>query len=94
MKRNNLISFSIPTVTGDEKQYVLEPIDSFKISGDGEFTKRCHKWLEEKLECTKVLLTTSCTHSLAMVAILLDIQEGDEKIIKVIHTIKEFHNET
>lgn len=54
---------------------------SSKISGDGEFTKRCHLWFEKKLQCKKALLTTSCTHALEMAAILLDIQEGDEVIM-------------
>jgi dTDP-4-amino-4,6-dideoxygalactose transaminase len=56
-------------------------VRSAKISGDGEFTKRCHKWFEEKLQCKKALLTTSCTHALEMAAILIDIQEGDEVIM-------------
>lgn len=54
---------------------------SGKISGDGEFTKRCHKWFEDKLQCKKALLTTSCTHALEMAAMLLDIKEGDEVIM-------------
>ena len=54
---------------------------SSKISGDGEFTKKCHQWFEEKLKCKKALLTTSCTHTLEMAAILLDIKEGDEVIM-------------
>jgi dTDP-4-amino-4,6-dideoxygalactose transaminase len=76
-----MISFNKPPFTGNEEKYVLESIRSSKISGDGEFTKRCHKWFEEKLQCKKVLLTTSCTHALEMAAILLDIKEGDEIII-------------
>ena len=75
------IPFNKPPYTGNEEKYVLESIKSSKISGDGEFTKKCHKWFEEKLECKKVLLTTSCTHALEMAAILLDIKEGDEVIM-------------
>ena len=75
------IPFNKPPYTGNEEKYVLESIKSSKISGDGDFTKKCHKWFEEKLECKKVLLTTSCTHALEMAAILLDIKEGDEVIM-------------
>ena len=75
------IPFNKPPYTGNEEKYVLESIKSSKISGDGEFTKKCHKWLEEKLQCKKALLTTSCTHALEMAAILLDIKEGDEVIM-------------
>lgn len=76
-----MIPFNRPPFTGNEEKYVLESMKSSKISGDGEFTKRCHKWFEEKLRCKKALLTTSCTHALEMAAILLDIKEGDEVIM-------------
>ncbi|MDY0121164.1 MAG: dTDP-4-amino-4,6-dideoxygalactose transaminase [Sulfurimonas sp.] len=76
-----MIPFNKPPLTGNEEQYVLESMKSSKISGDGEFTKRCHQWFEEKLKCKKALLTTSCTHALEIAAILLDIQEGDEVIM-------------
>ena len=76
-----MIPFNKPPYTGNEEKYILESVRSPKISGDGEFTKRCHKWFEEKLQCKKALLTTSCTHALEMAAILIDIQEGDEVIM-------------
>ena len=76
-----MIPFNKPPLTGNEEKYVLESMKSRKISGDGEFTTRCHKWFEEKFECKKVLLTTSCTHALEMAAILLDIEKGDEVIM-------------
>jgi dTDP-4-amino-4,6-dideoxygalactose transaminase len=76
-----MINFNKPCFTGNEETYVLESMKSNKISGDGEFTKKCHIWFEEKLNCKKVLLTTSCTHALEMAAILIDIQNGDEVII-------------
>ena len=75
-----MIPFNKPPYTGNEDQYIIESIKSSKISGDGEFSKRCHKWFREKLQC-KTLLTTSCTHALEMAAILLNIQEGDEVIM-------------
>ena len=76
-----MIPFNKPPFTGNEEKYVIESMKSSKISGDGEYTKKCHKWFEEKLECKKALLTTSCTHALEMAAILLDIKEGDEVIM-------------
>ncbi|MGJ0338616.1 dTDP-4-amino-4,6-dideoxygalactose transaminase [Aliarcobacter cryaerophilus] len=76
-----MIPFNKPPYTGNEEKYVIESMKSSKISGDGDFTKKCHKWFEEKLECKKALLTTSCTHALEMAAILLDIKEGDEVIM-------------
>ena len=76
-----MIPFNKPPLTGNEQKYILESINSGHISGDGQFTKKCHQWLEEKLNCPKVLLTTSCTHALEMSAILLDIKENDEVIM-------------
>ena len=76
-----MILFNKPPRTGNEQEYVIESLSSDKISGDGEFTKRCHKWFEEKLGCKKALLTTSCTHALEMAAILLNIKAGDEIIM-------------
>ncbi len=76
-----MIPFNIPPFTGNEERYVLESMRSPKISGDGSFTKLCHKWFEEHLPCKKALLATSCTHALEMSAILCNIQDGDEVIM-------------
>jgi len=76
-----MIPFNKPPLTGNEQKYILESLNSQHISGDGQFTKKCHQWFEEKLNCPKVLLTTSCTHALEMSAILLDIKENDEVIM-------------
>lgn len=76
-----MIPFNKPPLTGNEEQYILESINSSKISGDGEFSKRCQKWFEKRLGCKKALLTPSCTHALEMAAILINIQPGDEVIM-------------
>ena len=75
------IPFNKACFTGKENKYILESILSGKISGDGEFTKRCHKWFEENLPAKKTLLTTSGTHALEMAALLIDIQPDDEVIM-------------
>ncbi len=56
-------------------------MDSWHISGDGAFTKKCQELLEETLGVPKVLLTTSCTDALEMAALLLEIRPGDEIIV-------------
>ena len=76
-----MIPFNKFPYTDNEEIYILESIRSSKISGDGYFTQKCRQWFEEKLQCKKALLTTSCTHALEMAAILLDIKEGDEVIM-------------
>jgi dTDP-4-amino-4,6-dideoxygalactose transaminase len=60
---------------------MAESIVAGKIAGNGPFTKKCHALLEGALGVPKVLLTTSCTHALDMMAILLEIQLGDEVIV-------------
>lgn len=75
-----MIPFNKPYLTGKEAHYLYQAVYSGKISGDGIFTKKCHKFFEERFGFHKVLLTTSCTDALEMAAILLDIQPGDEVI--------------
>ena len=76
-----LIPFNRAPFTGNEQKYILESIKSSKISGDGDFTRKCQTWFEQNLTCKKVFLTPSCTHALEMAAILFDIKEGDEVIM-------------
>jgi dTDP-4-amino-4,6-dideoxygalactose transaminase len=76
-----MIPFNKPYFSGKETQYISESIKSGKISGDGMFTKKCHRFFEEEMSFEKVLLTTSCTDALEMAAILVDIQPGDEVIM-------------
>lgn len=54
---------------------------SRKVSGDGPFTKRASKWLEDRTGAPKVLLTTSCSHALDMMPLLCGIGPGDEVVI-------------
>ncbi|MBS1763840.1 MAG: dTDP-4-amino-4,6-dideoxygalactose transaminase [Bacteroidetes bacterium] len=74
------IPFNKPHLTGKEIDYIREAFLAGKLSGDGEFTKRCHKLITEKYGFRKALLTTSCTDALEACAILLNIQPGDEVI--------------
>lgn len=76
-----MIDFNQPAIIGNELDYIQQAYKNAHVSGDGTFSKRCHTFLEEKLNIPKVLLTSSCTHALDMSAILLDIQLGDEVII-------------
>ncbi|MBQ4123667.1 dTDP-4-amino-4,6-dideoxygalactose transaminase, partial [bacterium] len=50
------------------------------LSGDNTFTKKCNEWFQKKIN-RKILLTTSCTSALDMMAILIDAKEGDEIIM-------------
>ena len=75
------IPFNKPYYTEKQLRYIKESLQSGKISGDGEFTKKCNTLLEKELGVKKSLLTTSCTHALEMSAILMDIKPADEVIV-------------
>ena len=76
-----MINFNIPPCAPKAMEYMEKAIKNHKISGDGEFTKLCSAWFEEKTGAAKVLLTTSCTHATEMAALLADIKPGDEVIM-------------
>lgn len=76
-----MIPFNIPPYVGKELDYVRQAVEAHKICGDGQFTKKCSKWMEERFGAQKVLLTTSGTTALDMAALLCDIQPGDEVIL-------------
>ena len=75
------IPFNQPVYTGKSEQYIIDAMRSHKISGDGAYTKKCSRYLEEKTGSRKVFLTTSCTHATEMAALLAGIQPGDEVIM-------------
>ena len=76
-----MINFNVPPFTGKEMEYMRRAVENEKICGDGEFTGKCSRWIEERTGTAKSLLTTSCTHALEMAALLADIKEGDEVIM-------------
>lgn len=76
-----MINFNVPPFTGKEMEYIRQAVENQKICGDGEFTGKCSKWIEERTGTAKCLLTTSCTHATELAALLADIKEGDEVIM-------------
>lgn len=76
-----MIPFNKPLITGREIYHLKIAVEvQMKICGDGDYTRKCNKWLENQTDSKKVLLTTSCTHAIEMSAILLNISDGDEVI--------------
>ena len=68
-------------MTGKELWYISQAHANGHLAGDGEFTRRCNAWLENRVGCDMALLTHSCTAALEMTAILADLQPGDEVIM-------------
>ena len=73
--------FNKPHLTGKEAHYMYKAVFNGKLSGNGEYTKRCQQFFEEHYGFRKCLLTTSGTDALEMCAMLCDLQRGDEVII-------------
>ena len=76
-----MIPFNKPHLSGNELEYIRQAVASGKISGNGVFTSKCHRFFSEKYNFQKVLLTASCTDALEMAAMLIDIKAGDEVIM-------------
>ena len=77
-----MIPFNKPPLIGPEQSYVGKATKTSNLCGNGDFTKRCQEWIEESMGGgSKVFLTTSCTSSLELAALLVDIKPGDEVIL-------------
>lgn len=76
-----MIPFNKPYCSGRELKYIEQVCHSTTMSGNGEFTKKCHNFFEEKYGFKKVLLCTSGTDALEMCAMLCDLKPGDEVIV-------------
>ena len=76
-----VVPFNKPFMTGRELWYIAQAHTNGHLSGDGQFTKLCHGWLEQKTGARRALLTHSCTAALEMAALLAEVQPGDEVIM-------------
>ena len=76
-----MIHFNRPCMTGKETEYIRQAVESGKISGNGEFTRRCQDFFQKRYGFRKCLLTTSCTDALEMAALLTGVGPGDEVIV-------------
>ena len=76
-----MISFNVPPCTGKEIDYISQAVAAHKICGDGEFTKKCNAWMEQRFGAHRVMLTTSGSTALDMASLLCDLQPGDEVIL-------------
>jgi dTDP-4-amino-4,6-dideoxygalactose transaminase len=75
------IPFNQPYLTGREREYLGEALQSRRISGDGPFARRCQALMQQRFGTASVQLTTSCTSALEVAALLCDLAPGDEVIM-------------
>lgn len=76
-----MIHFNVPPYTGKEIEYIKDATEKHCISGDGEYTRKCNSWLENRFKAKRVMLTTSGSSALDMAALLCDIKPRDEVIL-------------
>ncbi|MBN2399728.1 MAG: dTDP-4-amino-4,6-dideoxygalactose transaminase [Candidatus Aminicenantes bacterium] len=76
-----MIPFNKPFLSGKELDYIKDAVSLGKLSGNGQYTRKCHGFFQERYGFKKVLLTSSCTAALEMAAMLLNIEPGDEVIM-------------
>lgn len=76
-----MINFNVPPYVETAAEYIQECVKNQKICGDGPYTAKCSRWIEEHTGTAKCLLTTSCTHATEMAALLTGVGEGDEVIM-------------
>lgn len=78
---NAHIPFNFPHLTGGEILNIEKAHKLGRLAGDGFFTKECHQWMSKQFNLQGALLTHSCTAALEMMAILADLEPGDEVIM-------------
>ena len=76
-----MIPFAKISMSDIEKNYINQALETNKICGDGEFTKKVNDWFHKNDGIENFLLTTSCTHSLELAALLAELQPGDEVLV-------------
>jgi len=76
-----MIPFNKIFHTENELTYITRALQSDRISGGGPYTEQCEAFFEKRYNFRKALLTSSCTHSLEMTALLIGLKPGDEVIM-------------
>lgn len=78
---NYEIPFNRPFLSGKELYYIAQAVFSGHTAGDGKFSKKCQRFMEEKFGAKNILLTPSCTAALEMAALLCQVKPGDEVVM-------------
>jgi dTDP-4-amino-4,6-dideoxygalactose transaminase len=78
---NKKIPFNKPYLTGKEIDNLTEAVNNLQLAGNGPFTKKCQKWMEDNFDSKRTFLTTSCTSALEMAGLLLGLKPDDEVIM-------------
>ena len=75
------IPFFKTTVTGEEIKYLQQVLTGSDSFANKTFVTKCENWFHENHQVKNFFLTKSCTDSLELAALMLNINEGDEVIL-------------
>jgi len=75
------VPFNRAYTTGFEIDYMSEAIRETRLSGNGPFSERCSRWLEQRTGARRAFMTHSATGALEMATLLAGISPGDEVIM-------------
>lgn len=78
---NEHIPFNRAFTTGRELTYIQAAVEATELGGNGPFSARACRWLEERIGSHRALTAHSCTGALEMAAILAGIEPGDEVVM-------------
>src|SRR5262245_56441935 len=75
------IPFNKPFIAGRELQYIQQAVASGHIAADGQFTRQCSEFFQQRCGIPRVLMTPSCTAALEMADMLCDLEPGHEVLM-------------
>ena len=83
--------FKYPNI-GKQEEYLIDSFKSGHHSGNGYYTQKCQKYIEDKFLIKKTLLTTSCTDALEMASFLIGANIIDGEFIVPSYTFSSTAN--
>ena len=75
------LPFISPWIGGNEITYLKEVFENGNFVGNGDFSKRCQRLMEEKIGIRYVGLTTSCAAALDLAAMSSEVGFVDKVIV-------------
>lgn len=76
-----MIPFNKPHLTGRELTYIKHAHTMGRLAGNGFYTQKTQKWMQDTFNVPLSLLTHSATAAIEMMAMLSRVKPGDEVII-------------
>ena len=74
-------NFNKPFIVNQSFSNIKDAVSHSIISGDGVYSKKCNDFFNKNYYFKNNFLTPSCTAALEMIALLIDIEPGDEIIM-------------